>query len=78
LVNEKGFFFLLIVDFIHIDSKVSNHHSPKDGHISETQELKSLLDNADQRNQEQEQVLNFLFYFFCEKSIIEYLENRST
>lgn len=36
--------------------KVSNHHSSNDGQINETQELKSLLDNADQRNQEQEQV----------------------
>jgi septal ring factor EnvC (AmiA/AmiB activator) len=50
----------LITKFIHINSKVSNHHSPNGGHISETQELKCLLDNADQRNQEQEQVLNFL------------------
>ncbi|CAF5014795.1 unnamed protein product, partial [Rotaria sp. Silwood1] len=34
---------------------VSTHHPSSDGQVSETQELKSLLDNADQRNQEQEQ-----------------------
>ncbi|CAF1457497.1 unnamed protein product [Adineta steineri] len=34
---------------------VSNHHSSNDGQINEAQELKSLLDGADQRNQEQEQ-----------------------
>ncbi|CAF3350889.1 unnamed protein product [Rotaria socialis] len=34
---------------------VSTHHPSSDGQNNETQELKCLLDNADQRNQEQEQ-----------------------
>jgi len=55
-IIEENFFY-------HVYLKVSNHHSSNDGQINETQELKSLLDNADQRNQEQEQVLNFLFFY---------------
>jgi len=62
-IIEENFFY-------HVDLKVSNHHSSNDGQINETQELKSLLDNADQRNQEQEQVLNFLFFIFLIKSNI--------
>ena len=58
LVGEKH---VSSFNVFRIHSKVSSHHSPNDGQqINETQELKCLLDNADQRNQEQEQVGDFI------------------
>ncbi len=39
--------------------QVTDHHLPGSRQVSETQELKSLLDNADLRNKEQEQVYSF-------------------
>lgn len=63
---------------MNVNFKVSNHHSSNDGQINETQELKSLLDSADQRNQEQEQVEREknIFYFLIE--VLSLIENSST
>jgi len=47
---------------------VSQHHSNSDGQVSESQELKNLLDNADHRNEEQEQKI-----FQLENQIQRYL-----
>lgn len=66
-VNHHAFTYL----------KVSTHHPSNDGEINETQELKNLLDNADQRNHEQEQVL-FLTCIICIIMIWTFLENYST
>ncbi len=54
---------MFVFSSYYVNLKVSNHHSSNDGQINETQELKSLLDNADQRNQEQEEVIKFLSLF---------------
>ncbi|CAF0811496.1 unnamed protein product [Rotaria sordida] len=52
---------------------VSTRHPSSDGQISETQELKNLLDNADQRNQEQEQKI-----FQLENQIQHYITQINT
>ena len=81
--NSKEIFKTLIEFHLYlltcwtIDLQVSNHHSSHDGQINETQELKSLLDNADQRNQEQEQVFHSIKHRPSQSYFISFLENCS-